>query len=307
MTLSIGLVGCGNWGRNILRDLVTCGARVSVAAPSAQTRQRALALGAASAVATIRELGAVDGFVVATPSATHAAVLDQVVRIGRPVFVEKPMTTDVGSARRLAREAKGRLFVMQKWRYHPGIEHIRAQIAAGVVGEIRAIRIIRWGWGNPHDDANPIWHLLPHDLAITLHWLGYVPPLRSVMLTTPLGFDKGIVAQLGSASQPTVTIDMSVVSPVHRRCFAVVGSAATLELSDSYSAEIAVRHGAPGDRQAREKRVPIAQDMPLLAEIRAFLEHLRGGPPPMTDAAEDVLIIERLAEIEAAARAAENR
>jgi predicted dehydrogenase len=44
--------------------------------------------------------------------------------------------------------------------------------------------------------------------------------------------------------------------------------------------------------------------MPLLAEIRAFLEHLRGGPPPMTDATEDLAIVERLAEIDAAAHAA---
>jgi predicted dehydrogenase len=77
-----------------------------------------------------------------------------------------------------------------------------------------------------------------------------------------------------------------------------------MELGDSYAPEVVARHGMPGDLRAREERVPIPQDMPLLAEIRAFLEHLRGGPPPMTDAAEDLAIVERLAEIDAAARAA---
>ena len=45
-------------------------------------------------------------------------------------------------------------------------------------------------------------------------------------------------------------------------------------------------------------------DMPLLLELQAFLRHLQGGPPPMTSASEGLLIVERTAEIERAARAA---
>jgi predicted dehydrogenase len=304
MTPSIGLIGCGTWGRLILRDLIACGAKVSVVAPSEKTRTLALDSGAASACAGIAELGRMEGFVVATPSITHAAIVDQLLPFGKPVFVEKPMATDLASAQRIAQAGKGRLFVMQKWRYHRGIEYIRARIAAGDLGAVRAIRLIRWGWGLPHPDVNSIWHLMPHDLAITLHWLGYVPPLRSVALTTPLAFDSGLIAHLGGQSHPAVSIEMSTVSPVHRRCFAAIGSKASMELGDSYAPEVVARHGMPGDLRAREERVPIPQDMPLLAEIRAFLEHLRGGPPPMTDAAEDLAIVERLAEIDAAARAA---
>jgi hypothetical protein len=35
--------------------------------------------------------------------------------------------------------------------------------------------------------------------------------------------------------------------------------------------------------------------MPLLAELRAFVEHLQGGPPPRSSAAEAVAIVERVA------------
>ena len=44
------------------------------------------------------------------------------LRLGVPVFVEKPLCTDPGDAARLAAGAGDRLFVMDKWRYHPGIE-----------------------------------------------------------------------------------------------------------------------------------------------------------------------------------------
>ena len=35
--------------------------------------------------------------------------------------------------------------------------------------------------------------------------------------------------------------------------------------------------------------------MPLLGELRAFVEHLRGGPPPRSSAADAVTIVERVA------------
>ncbi len=50
--------------------------------------------------------------------------------------------------------------------------------------------------------------------------------------------------------------------------------------------------------------IEIGQDMPLLLEIRAFLDHLRGGPAPMSSAEEGLIIVQRTAEIETAARSA---
>ena len=39
--LEVGLVGCGNWGRHILRDLVALGCRTTVVARSQESRARA--------------------------------------------------------------------------------------------------------------------------------------------------------------------------------------------------------------------------------------------------------------------------
>jgi predicted dehydrogenase len=46
--------------------------------------------------------------------------------IGVPVYVEKPLTDDPESARRLADTAPDRLFVMDKWRHHDGIRALAA-------------------------------------------------------------------------------------------------------------------------------------------------------------------------------------
>lgn len=104
-----------------------------------------------------------------------------------------------------------------------------------------------------------------------------------------------------------VTIDMSTVYPAHKRCFAAIGSGASMELRDSYSGKVAVRRGPPGEHGVPEELVPIPKDMPLLLEIRAFLEHIRGGPPPMTSGADDLAIVERVADIETMAKEAGRR
>lgn len=305
MTVRVALVGCGRWGRNILRDLRSCGAEVLVATPSAEDRAAALSLGASGAWTHAGDLPAADGYVVATPSATHADVVEHLLPTGRPIYVEKPMTISAESAARLARLGDDRLYVMHKWRYHPGVERIRQEIASGRLGRLRAVRLQRWGWGNPHADVNALWILMPHDLSIVLHWLGHLPPLRSVSRVVPGPIDAGLIVRLGG-EEPIVTIDMSTTAPESRRCFAVVGSAGSVELRDADSPALCLRRGAPGSADAAVENIPVSREMPLLLEVRAFLGHLGGGPPPMSSAREGQIIVERTAEIEAAASVAES-
>jgi len=298
----IGLIGCGAWGRHILRDLKTCGGAVHVVAPSEQSRQNAVAYRADSIVGNLADLPAVDGYVVAAPSSRHADIIETLLPMGRPIFTEKPMTTDRASAHRIAEAAGDRVFVMHKWRYHPGIERMRRELAAGAVGELLGVHIQRWGWGCPHADVNAIWTLIPHDLSIVLHWLGDIPPVRSIQPRLARSIDGGLIAHLGEAGGPPLVIDMSIVAPEHRRSFTIIGSRATLELRDSYDTAIHVRRGLPASASATEETIEIGHDMPLLLELQAFVAYLDGGPPPMSSACEGRLIVERTAEIEGAAR-----
>lgn len=302
--IRIGLIGCGAWGRHILRDLKGCGATVHVVAPSRRSQQNAMDHRADSIVGGLGDLLAVDGYIVAAPTSQHADIIEALLPTGRPIFTEKPMTGDVASARRITETAGERVFVMQKWRYHPGIECIRQEIANGALGDLIGIHIQRWGWGCPQSDANALWTLMPHDLSIVLHWLNEIPPVCFVRPTLAGPIDIGAIVQLSRPGGVPATIDMSIAAPEHRRTFTVVGSKASLELRDSYDTSIRVRRGPPADPNAVADTIEISQEMPLLLELQAFLRYLDGGPPPMTSAQEGLLIVERTAEIEAAAKAA---
>ncbi|MGH2764809.1 MAG: Gfo/Idh/MocA family oxidoreductase, partial [Actinomycetota bacterium] len=98
---TVALVGFGRWGRVIFRDLTALGAAVVVSVPSDESRRRAEAAGAAAVVARVEDLPDADGAVVATPTATHAEIVERLLdRFSVPVFVEKPLTSNVEDARR---------------------------------------------------------------------------------------------------------------------------------------------------------------------------------------------------------------
>jgi predicted dehydrogenase len=292
--LRVGLVGCGRWGRLILRDLLSCGAEVHVVE---QASERAPALDAHAVSHELSSVFGLDGVIVATPASTHAGIAQKLLAADCPIFVEKPMTTDVASARRLAEAAPDRLFVMDKWRYHPGVQAMRAEFASGRAGDILAIRTSRWQWGHAHADVSPLWTLAPHDLSIIRHLLGDLPPLVHASAFRVGGALVAFTAELRYASGPTAILDVGVASPENGRRCLVVGSRATIELRGGIDENVFVRDGGPGDPSAQERTIPVGKDMPLLAEIRAFLGYLRGGPPPLSNAREGLASVERLAEI----------
>src|SRR5881394_9367 len=74
--LHIGLIGCGRWGRHILRDLLILGCDVTVVSGSEAGRQDARDGGATEIVASVEYLPPVSGLVVATPTSTHAEVIE---------------------------------------------------------------------------------------------------------------------------------------------------------------------------------------------------------------------------------------
>ncbi len=299
MTLKhIALVGCGDWGKHILRDLKTLGAHVSVVAINDATVTRARDGGADAMVDRIASLPQdIDGAVVATSTNAHTECVLALCAWNIPIFVEKPLAASVGEARRILQEAGDRVFVMHKWRYHPGIERLREIVADGRLGAPIGFRSVRLGWAMPHDDFDPIWTLLPHDLSIVLHIFGSIPTPREAF-ADPLGPPGGgLFTRLGGNGEPNVVIEVSSFHPLIRRSIILACENGVAQLGDGYDDEVVLRIGAPGSRAAIEERLIAKGPMPLLRELEVFLGYLDGGPPPLSTAAEGCAVVETIAAL----------
>ncbi|MCA0433435.1 MAG: Gfo/Idh/MocA family oxidoreductase [Proteobacteria bacterium] len=298
MTLRIGQVGCGQWGELVLRDLKALGAHVSVVARSDLSKSRAKAQSADKIVSSIGELdSALDGYVVVTTTDQHAPAVEALIPRGKPIFVEKALTHDPVAAHRIVAAAGDRVFVMDKWRYHAGVEELRRLVSAGSFGKIHALHSLRASWSMNHAELDSIWLLLPHDLAIVYHVLGAFPK--------PVSAHGRVLSQRGAELSAFLTgqngegihIDVSSLRPTYERKIVLVGEKATAELGDSYARSLKFRMGSPGARDAREELLPIADTMPLLEELRCFLAYLQGGPRPMSSAVEGTHIVETIVEL----------
>jgi predicted dehydrogenase len=298
----VGLIGCGRWGRNVLRDLVALGCEVHVAVRSEQSAAVARDGGAASVVPDPEALPDVAGIVIATPTSTHAEMAERALACDVPVYVEKPLCMDVAVAERLLALGAGRLFVMDKWRYHPAIAELARMAREEELGPVQAIHarrvadVHRYG-----DDQDTVWCHAPHDLSIALELLGELPPPHAAVEEWMAGERVSLVAMLGGP--PWVSIEVSCVAPAHRRELRVVFAEGAATLDGGWSEELRIVRSPHEGHDVEVRKTP--GELPLLAELRAFVGHVRGGPPPRSSAEDAVGIVRRIAELGALARAPE--
>jgi len=295
--MKIGQIGNGGWGKLILRDLLALGAEVHVAATSQATCDRSIAAGATSACIGLDGLPEVDGYVVVTPITRHFEVIKALIPSGKPIFCEKPVTADPAEMEVILKQAGERVFSMDKWRYHPGILKLAELARSGALGEVVAVSTYRLGLAKTPPDTNVVWHLAPHDLSIALEILGDLPMLKSANGIRASRKMESLSAVLQTGGEGVqVTLDVSSAHPVVRRSVIVIGTTGTAGLAASYDDHITVkRQGADAEK------IPIGTEMPLLAELRAFLSHLDGGPAPKSSARDAGLIVRRLSEIQSMA------
>src|SRR5207248_872476 len=113
----------------------------------------------------------------------HRDTCELLLERGAPVFVEKPPCTDVADVEALATMARNRLFVMHKWRYHPGIRALAELTVSGDLGTPVRLETTRTGPASLPSDVDVLWHLGTHDLSIAVEILDAVAPIREVHAT----------------------------------------------------------------------------------------------------------------------------
>ncbi len=291
---SIGLVGCGRWGKNILRDLISLGSEVIVCDPSPKSRQDALDLGAADVVSEVYQLSdSIEGFVIASPAGQHYSNILSLLPRGKPIFVEKPLTTIISDADTLAnlKSASDLVFVMHKWRYHPGIKCLKDLVSSNRFGNVVGIRLQRTNWAATHDDVDCALQLLPHDLSIVLHLIGYIPPLQHVS-PNPLGGPRfGLMISLyDPMKQIRIQIEANNFVPGNLRSCTIGFETAVACYSSNEPNHVVVRQ----HQDSLPLEICVPNRLPLFEELASFLGYINGGPLPLSSIHDELAIMQRI-------------
>jgi predicted dehydrogenase len=275
---TIGLIGCGSWGNNILRDLLQLECRVLVVDPSPDARSRATGMGASGVHLRTDTLPACDGYVVAVPIPDLTKECARLLPYKKPIFSEKTLCLSMADFDLLNAAGGARyIFAMHKWHYHPGIEALRLVAQSGRIGEVEELCTTRHAWVDDFHGGDVFWTQSVHDLTIIKHILGNIPEeIKAIhVVRNEGGLPVSFTAMLGE--RPLVVMSVS-----GRHCNKISGVSlhgrkGSAELHDALDSHITIRD-ADG-----EERIPIATTYPLYLELKEFVGYLHGGPAPRCD------------------------
>jgi len=179
-TLSVGVIGAGYWGPNLIRNFAACPltelAAVCDANPARLDAVRPM-LGNAKAVTSLDALLALplQAVAIATPVSTHFPIAQRCLEAGLHVMVEKPLAANAAEAQALVELADrvGRvLMVDHTYLFSRPVHAIKEIVSRGELGDLLYIDSVRINLGLFQRDVNVIWDLAPHDLSIIDHILG---------------------------------------------------------------------------------------------------------------------------------------
>jgi predicted dehydrogenase len=275
---SVGLIGCGAWGINILRDLRLLDCKVLVVDPSSAARSRASDRGAAEVHSRMDDLPACDGYVVAVPIPDLTKECARLLRYKKPIFSEKTLCLSLHDFN-LLNDAGGSdyIFVMHKWHYHPGIEALRLVAQSGRIGGLEELQTTRHAWVDDFHGGDVFWTQSVHDLTIIKHILGCIPDeIKAIhVIRDGDGLPVSFTAELGE--KPLVAMSVSGRHRDKVSGASIRGTKGFAELRDALDGHIMIRD------MDGEETIPIATTFPLYLGLKEFVEYLHGGPAPRCD------------------------
>jgi len=230
----IGVIGCGYWGPNLIRNFTEISSSDMVAV--ADLREERL-----NAVKSINHEVKVtknyhdlfkmnlDGVVIATPTQTHFPIAAEALKHGLNVMVEKPLTTNSQDAEKLielAAKHQRVLMVGHTFMYNNAVHALKKLMDSGEIGNTLYVDAARLNLGLYQRELNVLWDLAPHDLSI-LYFLLEANPLSIEVFGTACvmrNIHDVVHMNLIYPGNVLAHIHVSWLAPVKVRRVTVVGS-----------------------------------------------------------------------------------
>jgi predicted dehydrogenase len=241
--IRIGVIGCGYWGPNLIRNFSTFkGSEVVICSDLREDRlahMRNLYPKLETSTDYRRVLGHnnVDAVVVATPPETHARLTIEALRAGKHVFVEKPLALSSAEGAAMVAEAEkaGRVLLTgHTFVYTAAVNKIKEVIDSGELGDIFYVSTTRVNLGIFQEHVNVVWDLAPHDVSILNYILDRMP--ESVATQANCSIRKNIedvaFINLRYPGNVLAHIHVSWLNPNKIRSTTVVGSRKMLVYDD---------------------------------------------------------------------------
>lgn len=307
--MKIGVIGAGNWGKNLVSNFSQMGVLAGVADGVGSNLENAKRLQPdLDLFESHNELLAQDysAVAIATPAHTHYTIAKDAIEAGCDVFIEKPMTLDPAEAEALVTLGKQHekiVMVGHLLLYQPAIKYIKEALDRGDIGKVFSMHQRRSKLGRARAVENVLWSFGVHDVAVLLYLAGKVPNDLAVSghcgiqpkveddTYLHLGFPDGIKAHLHN----------SWLWPVVERSLTIVGDKGIL-LYDELAQNVTLhRKGIDSELQNLDDGEEVVFDgsgQPLRIELEHFIECCTSRNEPRSGAQNGLDVVRVLSQAE---------
>ena len=307
--LKISVIGCGYWGKNLVRNFSELGVLHSICDANQElAHQAAQTYGVIDRNFEDVLQSDCDGVVIAAPAAQHFDLTQKALNAGKHVFVEKPLALRIEDAKilcDLSQKVQKKLMVGHLLQYHPAFLKLKSLIKKGDLGRLQYIYSNRLNLGKFRNEENILWSFAPHDISMILGLAGDLPtsvyatgachlsPHIHDVTTTHMSFKNGIEAH----------IFVSWLHPYKEQKLIVVGDRGMAAFDDGlpwdeklklYPHQVTWVDGLPQPEKADVIRVPLEVSEPLKLECQHFIDCILQNHTPSTNGDEGLQVLQVL-------------
>lgn len=305
---SVAVVGCGIWGKNIVRNFYNLNALNTVCDLDTENLNRLAQeyenVNFTTDFNSVLANPEIEAVAVVTPSHTHFKVVSAALNAGKHVYVEKPISTVAREAKELMELADSKgltLMVGHLLLYHPAVNRLKMLVEEGVLGEISYVQSDRLNINYFKNDRSVMWDLAPHDISMTSYILGKAP-LR-VISAVGASSDKNDIMDI---THVTVEYEGGVIGqisdswihPVKRVNLLVRGSKGTAIFDDTLTENKLQIFDQTTPGVSKQESLDFIEIEPLKLECQHFLNCIEQGTKPRSDGLNGYQVVSILEEAE---------
>ena len=176
----VGMIGLGDWGKNIYRNLESLNVLKKVYDSSKKNLLKTVKLkkkivNNADEIILSKDI---DSVVIASPADTHKEYIIKSLLNYKNVFVEKPLCLSLEDAleiQKLSIEVNKIVFVGHLLHYHNGFNELKKIIKLGKIGDLKIIKANRLNFGAVRKKESVLFDLASHDISMILSITKTIP------------------------------------------------------------------------------------------------------------------------------------
>lgn len=310
MKKNIAVVGCGHWGKNLVRNFYELGVLASISDLNreiAEQCSKQYSVQNHSFLEIINDSN-IKGVVLAVPAKNHAAMAIDAVKRGKHVFVEKPLAMNEGEAKLMietAKEYKVQLMVGHLLQYHPIFKKLKEIILSGEIGEINYIYSNRLSFGKVRTIEDVVWSFAPHDISMILSLARQEPEFINAHFTTILQENIADMATIHITFKSGLKSHISVswLHPYKEQKLVVIGKKAMLVFDDTkcwneklsiQRYQVEINQGSPNLKKNDLEFIEVIEYEPLKNECQHFIDVIENNIKPLTNEHEGLKVLKVL-------------